>query len=380
MLDIAWNPTLNTLTRNAWRLSFGGGIAPVQRTPSTPIHEAPHQDLYRFDGSDTDDDRPVLLVPPLAAPAHCFDLRPGQSLAAHLVGSGKATYLVDYGTMGYADRGLGFEDWVDDFIPAAVDRVSRRHDGAPVDLIGWSLGGTMSLLTAAGRGDLPIGSVTAIGTPIDYESVTMIAPLRAVGRFTGDRPLTTATGAMGGLPAPLVQASYRFTALQRELTKPWFIARNLHDTETLARMESIDRFMADMPGYPARFFRQVCTQLILGNALATGSFETRNGAISLADLTVPVLAIGGTEDVIAPIPSVRAATDVLTGSPSVRFESAPGSHLGLVAGPKAKDSTWAHIDSFLGGVQISPARAVQISPARATAPANSAVTAAPIVG
>ena len=350
MLDIAWNPTLNTLTRNAWRLSFGGGIAPVQRTPSTRIHEAPHQDLYRFDGSDTDDDRPILLVPPLAAPAHCFDLRPGQSLAAHLVGSGKATYLVDYGTMGYADRGLGFEDWVDDFIPAAVDRVSRLHDGAPVDLIGWSLGGTMSLLTAAGRGDLPIGSVTAIGTPIDYESVTMIAPLRAVGRFTGDRPLTTATGAMGGLPAPLVQASYRFTALQREITKPWFIARNLHDTETLARMESIDRFMADMPGYPARFFRQVCTQLILGNALAEGSFETRNGAITLADLTVPVLAIGGTEDVIAPIPSVRAATDVLTGSPSVRFESAPGSHLGLVAGPKAKDSTWAHIDGFLDGV------------------------------
>ncbi|MFF2028481.1 alpha/beta fold hydrolase, partial [Streptomyces sp. NPDC058171] len=175
MLDIAWNPTLNTLTRNAWRLSFGGGIAPVQRTPSTRIHEAPHQDLYRFDGSDTDDDRPILLVPPLAAPAQCFDLRPGQSLAAHLAGLGKATYLVDYGTMGYADRGLGFEDWVDNFIPAAVDRVSRLHDGAPVDLIGWSLGGTMSLLTAAGRGDLPIGSVTAIGTPIDYESVTMIA-------------------------------------------------------------------------------------------------------------------------------------------------------------------------------------------------------------
>ncbi|MDI9979710.1 hypothetical protein [Rhodococcus sp. IEGM 1307] len=115
-------------------------------------------------------------------------------------------------------------------------------------------------------------------------------------------------------------------------------------------MESIDRFMADMPGYPARFFRQVCTQLILGNALAAGSFQTRNGAIALADLAVPVLAIGGTEDVIAPIPSVRAATDVFTGSPSVRFESAPGSHLGLVAGPKARDSTWAHIDGFLDGV------------------------------
>ena len=347
MLDIAWTPTLDTLTRNAWRLSFGGGIAPVERTPSTLISEGPHRDLYRFDGNSINDARPVLLVPPLAAPAQCFDLRPGQSLAAHLVDSGKATYLLDYGSMGYADRDLGFEDWIEDIIPTALERVSRFHDEAPVDLIGWSLGGTLSLLTAAGRGDLPIGSVTAIGTPIDYRAVSMIAPLRTVGRFTGDRPLTAVTGMMGGLPAPLVQASYRFTALQRELTKPWFIARNLHDTETLARMESIDRFMADMPGYPARFFQQVCTQLILGNALVAGKFETRNGPVSLADISVPVLAIGGTEDVIAPVASVRAATDVLTGSPSARYESAPGSHLGLVAGPTARTTTWAHIDAFL---------------------------------
>ncbi|WP_072686826.1 alpha/beta fold hydrolase [Rhodococcus marinonascens] len=350
MLDIAWSPTLNTLTRNAWRLSFGGGIAPVQRTPSTLIDEAPHQNLYRFDTAKSRGDRPVLLVPPLAVPSRCFDLRPGQSLAAHLAGTGKATYLVDYGTMGYEDRGLGFEDWIERIIPASIERVSRRHHGAPVDLIGWSLSGTLSLLTAAARNDLPIGSVTAIGTPIDYEAISVLAPLRAVGRFTGDRPLTIATGAMGGLPAPLVQASYRFTALQRELIKPWFIAKNLHATETLARMESIDRFMADMPGYPARFFHQVCTQLILGNALAAGSFQTRSGTVHLPDLTVPVLAIGGTEDVIAPIESVRAATDVLTGSPAVQFETVPGSHLGLVAGPKAKDSTWTHIDRFLGGV------------------------------
>ncbi|WP_070379809.1 alpha/beta fold hydrolase [Rhodococcus sp. WMMA185] len=347
MLDIAWSPTLNTVTRNAWRLSFGGGIAPVERTPSSLIHEAPHQDLYRFDGDKSHTGRPVLLVPPLAGPAQCFDLRPRQSLASHLVGTGKATYLVDYGTMSFEDRDLGFEDWIERIIPASIDRVSRRHHGAPVDLIGWSLGGTMSLLTAAALGDLPIGSVTAIGTPIDYEAVSLFAPLRAVGRFTGDSPLAFATGPMGGLPAPLVQVGYRLTALQRELTKPWFIAKNLHDTETLARMETIDRFMADIAGYPARFFHQVCTQLILENSLVEGSFQTRSGSVSLADLTVPVLSIGGTEDVIAPIQSVRAVTDVLTSAPSVQFETAPGSHLGLLAGVRAKGSTWAHIDRFL---------------------------------
>ncbi|MFC7448130.1 alpha/beta hydrolase [Rhodococcus daqingensis] len=345
MLDLDWRPRLNTLTRNAWGLTFGGGVQAAEPTPSEQIAQGLHRDLYRFGA--LAGDNPVLMVPPLAAPAHCYDLRPGQSLAAHLLGSGRTPYLVDYGTMTSADRDLGFEAWVDDIVPEAVRRVSELHDGAPVDLIGWSLGGTLSLLTASANADLPIRSVTAIGTPVDYEEIGAIAPLRAIGRITGDRPLTAATWALGGLPAPVVQASYRFTALQRELTKPWFIARNLHNTETLARMESIDKFMAAMPGYPARFFHQVCTQLILGNTLASGEFRLGSRTVPLSALSVPVLAIGGTEDVIAPVASVARITDVLTGVPSVRFETAPGSHLGMLAGPGARATTWAHIDDFL---------------------------------
>lgn len=45
---------------------------------------------------------------------------------------------------------------------------SRR---APVDLVGWSLGGVLSLLTAAADAALPIRSVTAVGTPLDYNRV-----------------------------------------------------------------------------------------------------------------------------------------------------------------------------------------------------------------
>ncbi|TQF74175.1 alpha/beta hydrolase [Rhodococcus spelaei] len=347
MLDFDWRPRLTTITRNAWGLTFGGGVEPAERTPSERLHSGHHRDLYRFGVERRRDARPVLLVPPLAVSATCYDLRPGQSMAAHLLGQGHATYLVDYGTMTADDRRMGFEAWVDDILPESIRRVSDLHDGAPVDLVGWSLGGTMSLLTAAAHADLPIRSVTAVGTPVDYTRIPTIAPLRAVGAVTSERPLTAATWALGGLPAPVVQASYRATALQRELLRPWFIARNLHDTESLARMESIDRFMASMPGYPARFFHQLCQQLILGNALAAGQFRLGDRVVELSEISVPVLAVGGTTDVLAPAASVQALVPLLTGSPSVRFEGVPGSHLGLVAGPGAKDTTWRFLDEFL---------------------------------
>jgi len=72
VLDISRFPVLTRIVRNSWRLSFGQGVEPTAPTPSVIVHDA--------------------------AP------------------------LVDYGTMAYADRGLGFEDWVDDILPEPLAR------------------------------------------------------------------------------------------------------------------------------------------------------------------------------------------------------------------------------------------------------------------
>jgi hypothetical protein len=74
---------------------------------------------------------PVLLVPPLAAPSLCFDLRRGHSMAEHLSSQGHSTHLVEYGAISFSDRDLGLEHWVEDVIPTAVRAVSEEHDGAP---------------------------------------------------------------------------------------------------------------------------------------------------------------------------------------------------------------------------------------------------------
>ncbi|MFF0543074.1 alpha/beta fold hydrolase [Nocardia thailandica] len=339
--------TVALAARNAWALTFGGGIEPVDPAPSTVLFDEPHRLLRRYDGADPAADGAVLLVPPLAAPALCFDLRPDQSLARHLVDTGRAPYLVDYGDIGFADRAMGFEDWVADILPEAVRRVSEDRGGAPVDLIGWSIGGLFALLTAAANEELPIRSVTAVGPPLDYSRLPMVPQLRAVARPTGGRVVSSAIRALGGVPAPVTRLSYRLTALDREVKRPWFIASNITATDTLARMESIDRFQARMPGYPGRFYGQLWGRAILADDLGRGRLELTGHTIELSKVTVPVLLIGGTADVIVPRAMVRAGLRTLTGSPSVTYEEVPGSHLGILAGPTARETTWPLLDKFL---------------------------------
>src|SRR5207248_2783022 len=160
---------------------------------------------------------PLLLVPPLAAPAWCFDVRAGCSLAEHLLARGYPSYVVDYGPISFSDRALGLEHWVDDVIPKAVDAVVRDSGRDEIQLVGWCLGGIMALLATAAR-ELPVRSVALIASPFDFAAVRMMAPIRRLASLTGGALGTTLYRMLGGAPAPLVSLGFRATALDRYVT------------------------------------------------------------------------------------------------------------------------------------------------------------------
>ncbi|MCE5291643.1 MAG: alpha/beta fold hydrolase [Nocardiaceae bacterium] len=333
--------------RNLWALSFGDGVEPREPTPSTTVYNEPHRHLRRYQSEVPATGKPVLMVPPLAVTIACYDLRPGQSLIRFLLDAGRPVYVIDYGEITYADRHLGFEEWTEDIVPAALRRVSEAHGGETVDVIGWSFGGTISVLTAASHPELPISSVTAVGTPFDQRRNPGSTVPRAIGQVTGGREVVVPTRLLGGIPKYLVRAGFRAQAFDRELKKPLFIARNLTDTEALARMQSVDRFMAEMPGYPGRFYRQVWRSLMVRNEMWEGTVRLApDTTIELSNLRCPVLLLGSRRDVLAPAGSVAAGVEVLTGAASARFVEVPGSHLGMIAGPQARETSWAAITEF----------------------------------
>lgn len=335
---------------NAWDLYLGPGVADVTPTPSSIVHEGPQCTVRRYGSPRRPraDRAPVLLVPPLAAPATCFDLRQGSSVAEHLTSLGHPTYVVDYGPISFSDRALGIEHWVDDVVPTAVGIVSDDAGGQPVHPVGWCLGGIMTLLMAAAHPALPLASVALIASPFDFARVRLAAPLRQLERLTGGALGTLLYRLLGGAPAPLVSRGFQLTAPERYLTKPLWRLRNIADREALAHSQAIDDYMASMLAYPGRSFGQLYHRFFLVNELAGGTIELDAGrTIELADVRQPVLAIAGESDALAPAPAVRAVVDLLPNAASVEFELAPGSHLGVLTGSAAAQTTWRHLDDFL---------------------------------
>jgi polyhydroxyalkanoate synthase subunit PhaC len=330
----------------------GGGTADLTRVPSVVIDEGPQRRVHRYRGPRKHRARhPVLLVPPLAAPATCFDLRRGCSVVEHLTTQGYPTYLVDYGAIGFSDRQLGLEHWVDDVIPKAIDAVCE-DSGEQVQVVGWCLGGIMAMLGVASQ-RMPVRSVSMVASPFDFQQVRLMAPIRQIGEITGGRIVTTLYRALGGAPAPLVSIAFQLTAWDRLLTKPFTLARHISDREFLAQIEAVDDYMAHMLAYPGRTFGQLYHQFFRVNELAAGTLRLRDRDIRLDDVEVPVLSVAGANDVLAPVEAVRHVGNLLKRAPEVRLETAPGGHLGVLTGRSARAATWRYLDEFLARTSAS---------------------------
>ena len=280
-----------TAAVNLFDATVRGGLADTRRMPSALIDEGPLRRVHRYlplgRGGRRSASLPVLLVPPLAAPAICFDLRRGCSLAEHLLRRGHETYLLDYGPVRFSDRSLGLEHWIEDVLPNAVRAVSEDAGGRPVQLVGWCLGGILALLAQCVETKLPVASTAMVASPFDFARVPLVAPLRPIAAVTQGQLVTQLYRLLGGAPAPLVKRGYQLAGFDKYVMKPWTIARGLHDRELLAQIEAVDVFMDNMHAYPGRTFGQLYHRFFRSNDLANGRLALSDRTLDLADVARP---------------------------------------------------------------------------------------------
>jgi polyhydroxyalkanoate synthase len=344
-------PTPDQLSKaavNAFDRLSRGGLADLREMPRAVVDEGPQRTVYRYHPTATprEDLPPVLLVPPLAAPALCFDLRRGCSIIEHELSIGRPVYMIDYGSIAFADRDLGLEHWFESVIPESIKAVAADSMAPQIDIWGWCLGGIMAMLAVADHQELPFRSIATVASPFDFTQVPLVAPLRPIANVAGGAAVSPIYKVLGGAPAPIVKRAYQLAGLDKYLTKPMAIAQNLDDRDFLAQLEAVDRFMDSMLAYPGRTFGQMYHRFFRTNDLAKGFLDVDGRRIELKKIKQPVLSIAGAGDGIAPLNSVHHVAGLLPNAKTVQLAKAPGGHLGVLTGRSARNTTWDAVDTF----------------------------------
>jgi polyhydroxyalkanoate synthase subunit PhaC len=302
---------------------------------------------------------PVLLVYALILRPYILDLVPGNSLVEYLVSDGFDVYLLDWGIPGDEDMNLLFEDYVLDYLPEAVESVLRSSHAGELTLFGYCQGGTMAAIYAALFPGGPLKNLVLLATPVDFAPEdpglfglwTVLTSERYFDPnllFDPDPMVETFGNVPGDLPGRLVEAG---TSALKPLTDYAGTYASLWERmkqgDSLNSLLAVSKWVDDGVPFPGEAFRQWIRDFYQQNKLAKGELELRGRRVELSNIVCPVLDIAGSKDFICPLSQARPTMDLVESEDKEMLVLDAG-HVGLMAGPVAREKLWPRIGAWLG--------------------------------
>lgn len=296
---------------------------------------------------------PLVLIPPLGVFAWIFDLMVDRSMVKYFLAHGFDVYLVDWGAPGPDDQDVSLENYVVDWFSKALEAV-RSHSGQQqLSLMGYCMGGLLSLLYLASSRDQQVKNLVTIASPVDMYKMgfagplykAMRRPIWAVGKLTGLK-ITEMERKRFHVPGKRLSVMFKMTNPVGTVTSYLELVRNLADDEYVSRYMTMNEWFTNMPDYPGATVQEVLRKMGLYNRLARGSIRIGDREAVFSDINCNLLAFAGDNDKIVSISAAEAIMGVV-GSADKSFHIVPGGHAGVFTGGKAAHTTWAISKTWL---------------------------------
>lgn len=285
---------------------------------------------------------PLLIVPAWIMKYYILDLTPPESLIAWAVEQGFTVFCISWKNPDEEDRDLGFDDYRELGVMAALDAIGHITGAQKVHGLGYCLGGTLLSVTAAAMardGDARFASLTMLAAQVDFTEAGELS------LFTNEDQLALIEDMMwqeGYLDKTAMAGTFSMLK-SRDLI--W--SKMVHDYMLGERDKgsALGDWSHDATRMPYRMHSEYLRHLFLANDLSEGRMEAGGSHVMLRDIRCPVFAVATERDHIAPWQSVFKLTWLMGGE--VTFALIAGGHnSGVVSppgNPRAKYRILTHV-------------------------------------
>ncbi|HNO66078.1 MAG TPA: alpha/beta fold hydrolase [Tepidiformaceae bacterium] len=320
-----------------------GAPAPVALSRRIPVGFRGKARMYYYPPKDGGRLKtPLVLFPYLGiSRPYIFDLRLGESFAEFLYEEGVPFYLVDWGVFGPEDRDMGMDDVIADMVPALVQQAAQHSGADGVTLFGYCMGVPMTTSALAAQPSLPVKNYLSMVGPIDF-SIGEFPMMTTDDRFDVDSIVET----FDMMPAEFVRSGFKMLNPMGDLNQAQALLQNASNPQWLVGYKAMNRWASEWLPLPKQFFRQWVRHFYQGNELIQGKFRVMGEAVSLRDITVPVLCVGASRDDIVPPACAKALVDSV-GSEDKKFLELEGGHISVIAGRRARQVVWPALLEWL---------------------------------
>jgi polyhydroxyalkanoate synthase len=316
---------------------------PAGLTPKDVIYKRGTMQLFHYRPQSDEIYRvPILLVMSLVSKAYILDLTPGQSLVEYLVKQGFDVFMIDWGTPRREDAKNKLDDYVLDFIPDCISKVQQETGEQDINLVGYCMGGLLSLLYTSLNPDGPVKNLACFTTPVNYEGMGLQRRWCDPRWFDVDRIVDT----LGNVPPEMMLQSFDMLRPVSRAVSQAKLWDNIWNDEFVKSWRLFDRWGADQIPFPGECFRQTTKDLMWENKLVKGEFMVGGRNANLANIKIPIIHVAAQHDHIVPS---EASKDLIpmVGSEDKQEIVMKGGHVSLVAGGNAIFRLWPQLDKWL---------------------------------
>ncbi|WP_193187526.1 PHA/PHB synthase family protein [Nisaea sediminum] len=293
---------------------------------------------------------PVLIVPAWIMKYYILDLSPENSMIRYLVGQGHTVFAISWRNPDERHSNFGLDDYLRFGIFEVLDAIERICPDRKVHATGYCLGGTLLAMAAAAMArdqDDRLASMSLLAAQVDF---TEAGELTLFIDESQVRFLEDIMWEQGYLDARQMAGAFQ---LLRSNDLIW--SRLLHEY-MMGEREPLTDLMAwnaDATRMPFRMHSEYLRGLFLDNDLAQGRFKVDGRLVNLADIRVPIFAVGTEKDHVAPWHSVYKITT--HPATDVTFLLTNGGHnAGIVSEPGHKHRHYRMSTKASGDPYVDP--------------------------
>ncbi|AZH25256.1 class III poly(R)-hydroxyalkanoic acid synthase subunit PhaC [Haloplanus aerogenes] len=329
----------------------------VGQTPSEVVYEENKLELHHYEPLVPEEERhdvPILFVYALINRPYILDLQSDRSVIRRMLEAGFDVYMIDWGEPSDLDTALSLHDYVNRYIDNCVDVVRERSGQDSINIMGYCMGGTMSVMYAALHPE-KVRNLGLMAAGLCFDGTGGILEMWGDEEFFSPGAITET---FGNVPAEFLDVGFALMdPVHNYVTKYGNLYDNIDDEDFVENFARMERWLNDPIDVAGTAYRQFLEDVYQENKLYRGELELNGERVDLDNITMPVIQVIGEYDHLIPPEASKPFNEVVASDDTEIMEYSTG-HIGLSVSRSTHENLWPAVAEWFA--ERSNSEAVEV--------------------
>lgn len=286
---------------------------------------------------------PLLIIYALINKPYILDLQPDRSVIRGLLKEGFDVYMIDWGIPTDTDRYLTLDDYINWYTNDVVDFIRRRHNLDSISILGYCMGGTLSVMFTAIY-PKKVKNLILMAAPLDFEADQGLLKLWAKKEYFDPDKLVEA---VGNVPGEFLNFGFLLLDPVNNLYSKYlkFIDK-VDDGEFVKMFFRMEKWINDGIPVAGEAYREFISKCYQQNQLVKNQLRLNGHKVDLKNIKMPLLSLVAQYDHLVPPESSMGFND-LVPSKDKEMMVFPTGHIGLSVSSATRAKLWPNVAEWI---------------------------------